>query len=146
MFHMRFELCFLAAALCTGTALDAQHTAGVPVVNADGPTVVAFFPNASKIGPNDVGGNEALSDFKHYAERVKKPLVQLGIQFTEEYGRSFRIRSGSKGAALFTRETGTPGYYFFAYGKKPRIEYGVKTDSDLLAVARQYFGLTDEKK
>ena len=142
---MRFLLCFLAAALCASTVLDAQHTAGVPVVNADGPTVVAFFPNASKIGPDDADGNKALSDFKHYAKRVKRPLIQLGIQFTEEYGRSFRIRSGSK-SALFTRETGTPGYFFFADGKRPRIEYGVRTDSDLLAVARQYFGLTDEKK
>ena len=142
---MRFVLCFLAAVLCSGTGLDAQNTAGVPVVNADGPTVVAFFPNASKIGSDDADGNEALSDFKHYASRVKKPFIQLGIRFTEEYGRSFRIRSGSE-SALFTRETGTPGYYFFAHGKRPRIEYGVRTDSDLLAVARQYFGLTDEKK
>ncbi len=142
---MRFVLCFLAAVLSTGAILDAQNTTGVPVVNGDGPTVVAFFPNASKIGPDDADGNEALSDFKYSAIHVKKPLGRLGIQFAEEYGRSFRIRSESK-SVLFTRETGTPGYYFFAPGRRPRIEYGVRTDSDLLAVARQYFGLADGKK
>jgi hypothetical protein len=145
MFQMRIVLCFLAAALCTSTILDAQHAHSVPVVNADGPTVVAFFPNASQIGPEDADGNEALSDFKYSAKHVKEPLVRLGIQFTEEYGRSFRISSEGK-SALFTRETGTPGYYFFVHGKRPRSEYGVRSDSDLLAVARQYFGLTDGKK
>lgn len=138
-------LCFLAAALSTGAILDAQNTAGVPVVNGDRPTVVAFFPNASKIGHDNANGNEALSDFKYSAMHVKKPLGRLGIQFAEEYGRSFRIRSESK-SVLFTRKNGTPSYYFFAPGKRPRIEYGVKTDSDLLAVARQYFDLADGKR
>jgi hypothetical protein len=35
---------------------------------------------------------------------------------------------------------GDVGYYFVAPGKKPRIEYGVMTDADLLQVANEYFG------
>jgi hypothetical protein len=33
------------------------------------------------------------------------------------------------------------GYYFIAPGKKPRIEYGVVTDIDLLQIATEYFGV-----
>lgn len=142
MSHMRLMLCVLAVVLCASTALDSQNTGGIPVVHANGPTVIAMFPNGSKMGASDADGSEALSDFQYYAMRVKKPLTQLGVQFTEEYGRSFRIRSGVHGAT-FTRNNGTPAYYFFSPGRKPRIVYGVRTDSDFLALARQYF--TDQE-
>jgi hypothetical protein len=39
-----------------------------------------------------------------------------------------------------------PGYYLVAYGKKPQIEYGVMTDTDLLDLAKQYFGLANTNK
>ena len=125
--------------------LDAQHGSGISVVNADRPTIIAFFPNGSKIGSDDADGNEALSDFEYCAEHVKKPLSQRGIQFTEEFARSFRIRSGSE-SVLFTPKTETPGYYFVQRGKKPRIEYGVMTEVDLLALAKQYFDSPDKNK
>lgn len=130
---------FTAAVLCTSAILDAQQTPVSHAVNADGPTIVAFFPNASKAGSDNADANEALSDFQFYAERVKKPLNQLGIQFTEHFGGSFRIRSGS-GTRLFTPKADTPGYYFTEHGKRPHIEYGVMTDVDLLALAKDYFG------
>src|SRR5277367_6826917 len=142
---MKPVLWLSAVVLCISTMLNAQHTSGIPVVNADGPTIIAFFPNASKIGSNDADGNEALSDFENYAERVKKPLSQLGIQFTEEFDRSFRIRSGGE-TVLFTPKTDTPGYYLVARGKKPRIEYSVMTDADLLVLAKQYFGFPDKNE
>src|SRR5215471_5275792 len=99
-----------AVLLFMSTMLDAQHASGIPVVSVDGPTIIAFFPNASKIGSNGADGNEALSDFEYYAERVKKPLSQRGIQFAEEFDRSFRIRSGSE-TVLFTPKADTLGYY-----------------------------------
>ena len=37
------------------------------------------------------------------------------------------------------------GYYFVASGKKPRVEYGVLTDSDLLHAARNYFALNEKE-
>lgn len=123
---------------CMSTLLVAQRASSSTVVNADGPTIIAFFPDASKIGSDDADGNEALSDFEYYAERVKGPLSQRGIQFTVEFGHSFRIRSGSA-TVLFTPKAGTPGYYLAHRGKKPRIEYGVMTDVDLLVIAKEYF-------
>jgi hypothetical protein len=35
---------------------------------------------------------------------------------------------------------GNVGYHFVVPGRKPRIEYGVMTDADLLQVANEYFG------
>ena len=119
----------------------AQHAPRIPVVSADGPTIIAFFPIAAGIGSGDGDGNEALSDFEYYSERVTKPLSQIGIRFTEEFERTFRIRSGSENV-VFTPKSGTPGYYFVQHGKKPRIEYGVMTDADILVLAKQYFGFS----
>ena len=139
MFQMKSVVWFTVAVLCTSAILGAQQTPVSHVVNADGPTIVAFFPNASKAGSDNADANEALSDFQFYAERVKEPLNQLGIQFTEQFGGSFRIRSGGE-TRLFTPKAETPGYYFTEHRKRPHIEYGVMTDVDLLALAKEYFG------
>lgn len=133
-----------AVLLCMSITSHAQHGSGIRIVDADGPTIIAFFPNAAKIGSNDADGNEGLSDFECYAERVKKPLSQRGIQLIEEVDRSFRIRSGGE-TVLFTPKTDTPGYYFVQRGKKPHVEYGVMTDVDLLALAKQYFEFPDKR-
>ena len=139
---MKSALWLPAAGLCLSAILDAQHTSVIPVVKADGPTIVAFFPNASQTRSDDQDSNEALSDFEFYANRAKEPLNRRGIEFTEQFGRSFRIRMGSQ-TRLFTPKPDTPGYYFVAHGKKPRVEYGVMTDTDLLDAAKQYFGFAE---
>lgn len=41
---------------------------------------------------------------------------------------------------MFTPTKEKVGYYLISPGKKPRIEYGVMTDTDLLQVAKDYFG------
>ena len=139
---MKSVIWFPAVVMCICAMLDAQPTPVIPVVNADGPTIVAFFPNGPNTRSDDADANEALSDFEFYAERVKAPLNQLGIQFTEQFGGRFRIRLGGE-TRLFTPKAATPGYYFIAHGKKPHVEYGVMTDTDLLIAAKQYFGVPD---
>lgn len=136
---MKFALHSLTAVLCSCTLLTAQQPGNIPVVNVEKPTIVAFFPNASRIGSQDADGNEALSDFEFYAERLREPLKDLGIGFSKQYGRSFRIRSSGH-STLFTPKKFMPGYYLIAPGRKPHIEYGVMTDTDLLSIAKQYFG------
>jgi hypothetical protein len=132
---------FPVAALCVSAMLGAQNTSHIPVVSADGPTIVALFPNASKIPSNDLDGNEALNDFEFYAERVKEPLSRLGVQFAVLYGRSFRIRLGGK-TVLYSQKDDTPIYYFVTLGKQPRVEHGVLTDADLLGLTKQYFAFS----
>jgi hypothetical protein len=142
---MKSVLLIVAAVLCISTMLDAQYAPVIPVVDAHGPTIVAFFPNLSQTGSDEADSNEALSDFEFYADRVKEPLNRLGIEFTEQFGRSFRVRLENQ-TRLFTPKAGTCGYYFIARGKEPHVEYGVMTDTDLLLAAKQYFGVTDTVK
>ncbi len=109
------------------------------VIDVRGPTIVAFFPPVpQKELESDQDTNEALADFQYYAGRVRDRLKRAGIRFHELYATSFDVRVGR------TRTTFRPasevGYYLAAPNKKPRIEYGVKTDADLLSVAAEYFG------
>jgi hypothetical protein len=127
----------LAGLLC-GTLT----TAGTkqPTIDIRQPTIIAFFPPVTQKDLNDGETNEALSDFQHYAALVRQPLQTAGIAFEELYERSFRISSGGR-VTTFHPAKGKIGYYLVAPDKKPRIEYGVMTSSDLLGVAREYFGV-----
>lgn len=110
-----------------------------PVVVVAGPTIVAFFPVTEAELQKDADANEALADFQFYAQKVREPLKKIGIEFAEVYTHSFRIRIGQE-VTVFTPTKENVGYYLIASGKKPRIEYGVMTDADLLQVAKDYFG------
>jgi len=87
---------------------------------------------------------EALADFQFYARSVRAPLRKAGIEFYELYTHSFGLRVGNKWTTFWPAKANV-GYYFVAPGKKPRIEYGVMTDSDLLQVANAYFGIHGSK-
>jgi hypothetical protein len=129
-------------ALCglTGPAAPAAAEKP-PVVVVRGPTVVAFFepvPQAKLEKDSDT--NEGLADFQWYATSVRDPLRKAGIEFHELYTHSFRLRVGNR-LTTFRPIKVDVGYYLVAPGKKPRIEYGVMTDVDLLQVANEYFGI-----
>ena len=105
-----------------------------------GPTIVAFFPPVSKTElEKEPDTNEALADFQVYATRVRERLKKSGIEFHELYAHSFQIRVRNAVTAFRPRKEQI-GYYLVALGKKPRIEYGVMTDVDLLEIAHEYFG------
>ena len=112
-----------------------------PLVVVRGPTIVAFFePVTAEELEKDPDTNEALSDFQFYAGQVREPLRKMGVEFQELYARSFRLRIGKKVTTFRPGEI-TVGYYFVKPGKKPRIEYGVNTSTDLIEIAREYFGV-----
>jgi len=110
-----------------------------PVVLVAGPTIVAFFPVTKAELQKDADANEALADFQFYARQVREPLKRTGIEFSEVYADSFRVRIGQE-VTVFRPTEGNVGYYLIVPGKKPRIEYGVMTNTDLLQVAKDYFG------
>jgi len=112
-----------------------------PKIVVHGPTIIAFFSpvTQAELDHNTGGANEALSDFQFYAAQVREPFSKSAIAFHEIYARSFRVTLGSH-TIIFRPEKVEVGYYLVAPGKEPRVEYGVMTDTDLLGVAREYFG------
>lgn len=119
----------------------AQSATKKPSFDIHRPTVVAFFSPVTKSDLNGSETNESLSDFQFYAGNVRLPLEKAGVDFHVVYAPSFQIRINTK-TTTFRPTQAKVGYYIAAPGKRPRIEYGVMTDTDLLQVADKYFGLT----
>jgi hypothetical protein len=111
-----------------------------PVIVVRGPTVVAFFEPVRQAKLKDPDTNEALADFQLYAKNVRELLKKAGIEFHELYTYSFRLRVGNR-LTTFRPDKVNVGYYLVAPGKRPRVEYGVMTDADLLQAANEYFGI-----
>jgi len=127
-------------ALCLAAPAVQLGAQASPVVVVRGPTVVAFFePVMGTDLENDADTNEVLADFQLYTTQVQGPLKRRGVEFQVLYERSFRMREGGK-VATFRPGKVKVGYYLVAPGKRPRIEYGVMTDVDLLQLTDKYFG------
>jgi hypothetical protein len=106
-----------------------------------GPTVIAFFaPNAKGDYADE---SEALDDFQWYAMQVNSRMKAAGIDFHVVYARSFRAATSGH-TQVFTTKDNSCGYYLVMPGEKPRIEYGVMTDDDLMEFARETFGNTSK--
>jgi len=128
-------------ALCAFTSALAPAAEKQPVVVVRGPAIVAFFEPVSQAKlAKDPDANEALADFQLYATNVREPLRKAGIEFHELYAHSFRLRVGNR-LTTFRPVKVAVGYFLILPGKKPRVEYGVMTDADLLQVAKEYFGI-----
>jgi hypothetical protein len=111
-----------------------------PAIVVRGPTIVAFFEPATDAKlAEDANTNEALSDFQLYAAQARVAFRHSGIDFQEISAKSFKIRVGARTTTFHAGKI-TVGYYFVAPGKKPRVEYGVRTDRDLLEISKAYFG------
>jgi hypothetical protein len=119
--------------------LQASHN-DKSVIDVDRPSIVAFFVPPKHKNQDDVHANDSLSDFQLYLKQAKDPLAKAGIDIYEVYARSFRISTGGKVTTFQTKKAGV-GYYLVAPGNKPRVEYGVMTDADLIKVAGEYFGV-----
>lgn len=129
-----------AAAFLFALAAARGAPTGPTPVSVGRATIIAFFAPMSeaelKVDPD---ANEALADFQFYASHVREPLRKAGIEFRELRARSFQIQVGSR-ITLFRPEKNV-GYYLIVPGKKPRVEYGVMSASDLMEIASSYFGI-----
>lgn len=111
-----------------------------PVVSVRQPTVIAFFPHATdaELSQNpDL--NEVLGDFQLYAAQAREPLAKIGVHFKVISGTQFQVQQGQIRTDVKVGKDRV-GYYFVAPNKKPRMEYGVMTDADLVRIAKEYFG------
>jgi hypothetical protein len=138
---LMFAIASIAACVLTGRIAPIAAAERQPLVEVRGPTVVAFFePVTQEELEKDPDTNEALADFQIYAKKVSEPLRAAGIEFHELSAHSFRLRVGKR-LTTFRPAKGV-GYYLVEPGKKPRIEYGVMTDADLIALAKEYFEIS----
>jgi hypothetical protein len=101
------------------------------------PTIIAFL--APDPALNEEDANEVLGDFQLYAQQAQALLRQRGIEFHVVDGGEFTVVVG-KTVTAFKPAKIKVGYYLIAPGRKPRVEYGVMTDIDLVQVADDYFG------
>lgn len=120
------------------TAFAAEKT---PVINASGPTLIAFFAPVTQeeVDKNDET-SEALSDFQWHLREVKQKLQKAGISVHEIYTRKFEVVTGNK-KKVFKPGKIDVGYYFVKPGKSPKVEYGVMSNIDIIEVAGEYFRL-----
>jgi hypothetical protein len=102
-----------------------------------GPTVIAFYPTSSDLRKDD--SNSALFDFQLYTTSARRTLEQDGVDFEVVNTRTFNVVLDGK-LARFKPAKAAPGCYFAMPGKKPRIEYGVMNDQDIVRTAAEYFG------
>jgi len=116
--------------------------AGTPeTIVVRGPTIIAFFaPVTAAELDKDPDTNEALADFQVYAARSRKRFQGSGIDFREIYALSFNIKRGGSTTTFRSGKSGV-GYYFVTSNGKPHVEYGVRTDDDLVRIAREHFGI-----
>jgi hypothetical protein len=128
----------LLTPLCSPALRTSLET---PKFDITQPTILAFFRPSSHMEVPGTGANDALSDFQTYLKRAGVPLGKAGIDVHEIYARSFQVGDSGKTTTFQTRKIGI-GYYFVSPGKKPRVEYGLMSDADLIRVAGEYFGVT----
>ncbi len=126
--------------LPVGNPPPLQASLETPIFDVVRPTVLAFFRPASHMNDTGSSANDTLSDFQVYLNKAKYPLQRSGIDVQEIYARSFKVRIGTTITTYQTRKIGI-GYYMVSPGKKPRIEYGLLNDTDLISVADEYFGV-----
>ncbi len=111
-----------------------------PLVVVSKPTVIAFFPTTQAQVDRDADTSEAIDDFNFYVFQVKERFAKAGITIQIVNAPSFRVQADGE-TLDFPNSKKQVGYYFIAPGKKPRIEYGVMTDQDLLEIGWKYFGI-----
>lgn len=129
----------LLTILLTATFAICKSSKRSGAIEIGGPTVIAFFPTVSKTDRKHSDDDESLSDFQLYTASARQPLQQAGVDLQVEYSRSFEVVFDGK-STTFKPAKGAPGYYFAMPGKKPRIEYGVMNDKDIVRTATEYFG------
>jgi hypothetical protein len=129
----------LLAIFLTATLALCKSSKKSGAFEIDRPTVIAFFPTVSKTDRKNSDADEALSDFQLYTASARGRPEQAGVDLEVVYSRSFQIVLDAK-TTSFKPKKAEPGYYFAGPGKRPRIEYGVMSDADILRVAHEYFG------
>ena len=115
----------------------------VPVFSIHKPTIIAFFVSntGSQTQADAEDDEEALADYQYYVGLALPRLRKAGVDFEDVDAPIFKVNVEGN-VATFRVDKITVGYYFVAPGKEPHVEYGVMTDSNMIDLARRYFGIS----
>lgn len=120
------------------------HADSLPVVEVDGPAVIAFWsvPESNADLEADPGWAAALDDQQYYWAETRDSLIALGIRPRAQPGRRFAVR-GPDGDRRFEAhpDSAVIGYLFVAPGKPLRSLYKRRFPDEILTEARRYFGV-----
>jgi hypothetical protein len=129
--------------LSCGASTDNQAQASIPVCGEytiSLPTVVAFL-NYGAVEADDPDFPDVLADFQLSVERLRQRLDGSVIRVHECYQASFGIAVPGKSIEQFAVGSTGVGYYLVAPAMMARVEHGVQTDEDLIAVMKEHFGI-----
>jgi hypothetical protein len=118
--------------------VGAEGASKIPLVDIRQATIIAFWVPTSRAAVAYPDSIESLSDFRLYTGLIRQPLAKSGIRFQVLYAHLFRVRLGEKTTTFKPKDD--VGYYMIEPGRAPNVEYGVMTDTDLLLLAKRYFG------
>ena len=110
----------------------------IPTAAIDSATLIDFSAYISEEDlKKDPAAKQAYTDFDKYRTAMVPALRKLGIVVLGFGSSTFHVQRGAQ-HTTFKGEKPI-GYYFAAPGREPRIVYGVHTDAEILAIAREYF-------
>jgi len=109
-------------------------------VSVDGPTLVAFHPNVSNDSLEaDEDLATALDDLAYHISSAMDSLRAAG--FSQEYrgGDTLWLRTGAQRAlAVRDQDSASVGYLFADTGGRRMAVYGVRTSTELIAIAQEF--------
>lgn len=109
-------------------------------VEVTGPTLIAFYPpNAAALIDSAGDAATALDDFGFHLASATDSLRTLGVRVTSIGSRTLHVVSdGATTVFRVPPNSVDLGYYFVAPGRPARVEYGARTDADLIDAAREH--------
>jgi hypothetical protein len=112
-------------------------TRGDTTIEILGPTLVAFFRTTSSAAASNPTVAEAVGAFQDHLDAARGAIAGAGARVFEVYADSMVF------VAIDGRESFKPdehvGYYLRSPGRSPLVCYGVRTDAELIELARAYF-------
>ncbi|HEU5050902.1 MAG TPA: hypothetical protein VFU00_11285 [Gemmatimonadales bacterium] len=151
MRQLAFAILLVPASGWSAVALTQEPPVPQPQaeVRVSGPTVIAFWhvPASDAELEADPGLASALDDQQYYWAESRAPLAAAGITATEQPGRRFIVREPGR-AWLFTASADSAeiGYLLVRPGHPPRVLYRVWHPDELLAEARDFFGMPGDRR
>lgn len=124
------------------TVRGAESSAAVFV---RGPTLIAFFPRMSQAQVDSSADlSETLGDFSYHLSTALDSLRALGITVEQRPVDAIDIiEAHERRRFVPANDSSDVGYVFVAPGRHDRTFYGVMTNSDLLAKAREFLRSQD---